>query len=50
MGILILLFIIGMLVLGLYGISCAIFDIEPSGKDFTKWVGFGILFGSFFDD
>lgn len=50
MEILLLLFIVGVVVFGLYGLSCMIFGIDPSAKDFGKWFGFGVFFGSFFDD
>lgn len=45
-----LLVIIGVVVVGLYRLSCGIFGIEPSTEDFAKWLGFSIFFGSFFDD
>ena len=43
-----LLVLAGFFLFILYRLSCWIFGIKPSGKDFAKWIILGILLSIFF--
>lgn len=43
-----LLVLAGFFLVILYRLSCWIFGIKPSGKDFAKWTILGILLSIFF--
>jgi hypothetical protein len=43
-----LLFFGGLFLFMMYRLSCWIFGIKPSGKDFAKWTILGILLSIFF--
>lgn len=41
-------FFVGLFLFMMYRLSCWIFGIKPSGKDFAKWTILGILLSIFF--
>ena len=43
-----LLVLAGLLLFMMYRLSCWIFGIKPTGKDFAKWTVLGILLSIFF--